>query len=58
MRWSITGAIFGLESKEPNGYAGDEGGLRRNDSATALDIAEQNGQVEAAGVLKTASELN
>jgi len=52
------GADIRLESKEPMvGVGGNEGGLRRNDSATALDIAEQNGQVEAAGVLKTASEL-
>ena len=51
------GADIRLESKEPMvGAGGGEGGLRRNDSATALDIAEQNGQMEAAGMLKTASE--
>ena len=51
------GADIRLESKEPMvGAGGGEGGLRRNDSATALDIAEQNGQTEAAGMLKTASE--
>ena len=51
------GVDIRLESKEPMvGAGGGEGGLRRNDSATALDIAEQNGQTEAAGMLKTASE--
>jgi len=51
------GADIRLESKEPMvGAGGGEGGMRRNDSATALDIAEQNGQLEAVGVLKTASE--
>jgi len=51
------GADIRLESKEPMvGAGGGEGGLRRNDSATALDIAEQNGQMEAAGMLKTVSE--
>ena len=47
---------YSVGSKEPMVDVGDEGRLRRN-GLTALDIAEQNGQVEAAGVLKTASEL-
>ena len=53
------GANIRLESKEPMigaSRGGDDRSLRRNDSATALDIAEHNGQLDAANVLKTASE--